>query len=359
MKILHLIATYPPNQNGGSAYSLYRLNCSLDHINKVVLSGNVIKNNLNNYYAHDKMHKVYFHNKFSPFFLLSFLKEFFSSDIIQLSSFFFLPNFYVFILAKFYKKKVIISPRGEFFSYAFKKNKKLKSFFLSFFKFLKLSVYFHVTSNKEYEIINSIFDLKKSSIHKIHNSFEHNKFFNETRLDNILFLGRINPIKNIHCLFSVLKELNNVILTIAGPANSNYEKKYLDFLKKEIIRLKIEKKVKFVGTIYDELKFKTIAKSKILVLPSKSENFGNVVLESLAQQTPVLASYGTPWESLEEYGCGFQINFDDKDELKEKINLLINYQKKDYLKLKKNSKLFLEQFSYIRINNKWRDLYKI
>ena len=61
------------------------------------------------------------------------------------------------------------------------------------------------------------------------------------------------------------------------------------------------------------------------------------------------------FEFIEE----FWNTWHDKDELKEKINLLINYQKKDYLKLKKNSKLFLEQFSYNRINNKWRDLYKI
>ncbi|MDA7692774.1 glycosyltransferase, partial [Alphaproteobacteria bacterium] len=49
-------------------------------------------------------------------------------------------------------------------------------------------------------------------------------------------------------------------------------------------------------------------KSKVLVLPSHSENFGNVVLEALANSTPVIASKYTPWEEIEENQCGYWVD---------------------------------------------------
>ena len=42
-------------------------------------------------------------------------------------------------------------------------------------------------------------------------------------------------------------------------------------------------------------------------MPSHNENFGNVVVESLSQGTPVIASTGTPWKILEKYHAGYWI----------------------------------------------------
>ena len=46
---------------------------------------------------------------------------------------------------------------------------------------------------------------------------------------------------------------------------------------------------------------------------SKSENFGNVVVESLSQGTPVIASHGTPWQILSDKGAGWWINASPDD----------------------------------------------
>ena len=51
-------------------------------------------------------------------------------------------------------------------------------------------------------------------------------------------------------------------------------------------------------------KDKILSSSYFLVLPSLSENFGNVVLESLTQGTPVIASSKAPWKLLNEYNAG-------------------------------------------------------
>src|SRR5207249_1017724 len=47
-----------------------------------------------------------------------------------------------------------------------------------------------------------------------------------------------------------------------------------------------------------------------LVVPSHTENFGNVVAEGLAHAVPVIVSTGTPWRRLEEVGCGLWVNND-------------------------------------------------
>jgi glycosyltransferase involved in cell wall biosynthesis len=43
----------------------------------------------------------------------------------------------------------------------------------------------------------------------------------------------------------------------------------------------------------------------LFVLPSLTENFGLVVIESLAAGVPVVATHGSPWRELETEDCGW------------------------------------------------------
>ena len=357
LKIVHLVPTYYPYQSGGSAYSLYRLNCGLKNINKVVISEGIKKKKTNEHVAHDRDHKVFFHNRFSFSFFYRIVKESKKADAIQLSSFFFPPNFFAFIVAKVFKKKLIISPRGEFFEYALSRNKKQKEFFIKIFNLINISTIFHATSDEEIELIRKKIILKLKLIVKIPNSYETKYYLTETRLNQFLFLGRINPIKNIHSVFNVLKNIDDITFLIAGEANLPYEKEYLIFLKSEINRLGLQQKVNFIGKIHNEEKYKVIARSRFLILPSHSENFGNVVLESLSQGTPVIASKGTPWSILESYKCGFHIDFDKEEEINNSINSLMNLRGNDLKKVEQSSKNILGKFSKHTINEQWEKLY--
>lgn len=118
------------------------------------------------------------------------------------------------------------------------------------------------------------------------------------------FLGRLHPIKNIEVLLYALNEISMTTpchLVIMGKGDDNYER----FLREETERLNLVGKVSFMGFVDGDEKNAQLAGLSALFLPSDSENFGMVVIESLAVGTPVMASLGTPWESLETSHCGW------------------------------------------------------
>src|SRR5690606_14618798 len=123
-----------------------------------------------------------------------------------------------------------------------------------------------------------------------------------------LFIGRIHPIKAIHKLLTALNlslefKSSAFEFVIAGVPELRHQGYYNDLLTR-IEEFGLQSKVRFVGQVNNKDKEKLYAESFFTFLPSETENFGNVVLESLNQGTPVVASLGTPWDILENKKCG-------------------------------------------------------
>ena len=78
------------------------------------------------------------------------------------------------------------------------------------------------------------------------------------------------------------------------------------------------------------------------IMPSHTENFGMVVLESLAQSTPVITSKGTPWASLEEERIGFWIS-NEPEILAAKIDEILTMSKAEYEGYRGRSRGFVER----------------
>ncbi|MEP6796447.1 MAG: glycosyltransferase [Saprospiraceae bacterium] len=102
----------------------------------------------------------------------------------------------------------------------------------------------------------------------------------------LIFIGRIDPKKNLELILKALKEMGNsnrISLDIVGSGDKNY----VDKLKKFADEIP---NVTWRGMLDGDLKFKLLAESDLLVLLSHNENYGNVVLEALCQGTPVIIS---------------------------------------------------------------------
>lgn len=201
-----------------------------------------------------------------------------------------------------------MAPRGEFSPEALKINAIKKKYYLKLFMWLKLykNLVWQASSNKERKNIKNelgktikkisvIPDLTRfiSSKNKIFKSKPHGYF-------RLLFLSRISPMKNLDFLLQVLKDVNESIeLSIYGPKEDlRYWKKCIDLindLPKNII-------VNIYGVASKQELPKIFKSHDLFILPTKGENFGHVIIESLSAGLPVLISDKTPWLNNQKAG---------------------------------------------------------
>jgi glycosyltransferase involved in cell wall biosynthesis len=108
----------------------------------------------------------------------------------------------------------------------------------------------------------------------------------------ILFVGRINWVKNLDLLLSALavvrRQRPGSVLVCAGPDNEGYQ----SVLEKQAKSLGIAEQVVFTGMLQGEDLKSAYARADALALVSQKENFGHAAAEALACGIPVVLSSG-------------------------------------------------------------------
>lgn len=126
----------------------------------------------------------------------------------------------------------------------------------------------------------------------------------------VLFLSRLSPQKGLDMLIGAWDRITDqhpeAMLVIAGPDYEGYERN----VRQWVSTRKSPSSVLLTGLVVGELKWSLYARASFFVLPSYTENFGNVVTEALAAGTPVIASQATPWSVLRERDLGAWIPVD-------------------------------------------------
>ncbi|MEY3142720.1 MAG: hypothetical protein RLY21_1213 [Planctomycetota bacterium] len=109
----------------------------------------------------------------------------------------------------------------------------------------------------------------------------------------LVFLGRIAPVKNLDFLLEVLSTVKrDVELTIYGLRDVP---EYWSRCESMLGALPANVRASYAGEVKPDDVFSAFGKHDLFVFPSRGENFGHVVLESLSAGTPVLVSDQTPW----------------------------------------------------------------
>jgi glycosyltransferase involved in cell wall biosynthesis len=123
----------------------------------------------------------------------------------------------------------------------------------------------------------------------------------------LVFVSRINAIKNLYFLLEVLREIKNpmISLDIFGPVE---EEVYWESCTKIVAQSKLN--VSYKGVLGQMEKEKTLWQYDYLILPTKGENFGHVIAESLCASLPVIISENTPWRNLAAENVGFDLPLD-------------------------------------------------
>jgi glycosyltransferase involved in cell wall biosynthesis len=102
----------------------------------------------------------------------------------------------------------------------------------------------------------------------------------------LLFIGRVNWEKGLDRLIAALPRIRDCDLIIAGNDEAGYQRK-LEALARHS---GVQERIKFVGAVYGARKAELLRRAAALILPSYSENFGNVVLEAMAAGCPAIVT---------------------------------------------------------------------
>ena len=122
----------------------------------------------------------------------------------------------------------------------------------------------------------------------------------------VLAFGRINWKKNLIELVRAVASTPNGRVIIAGPPEQAYDKD----LQRESAILGIAHRTSILAReVLGRDKHQLLRSCGALILPSISENFGNVVLEAMTQAKPVIVSRGVGAAKLvETHECGIVVD---------------------------------------------------
>jgi glycosyltransferase involved in cell wall biosynthesis len=102
----------------------------------------------------------------------------------------------------------------------------------------------------------------------------------------VLFLSRIHWKKGLDRLISAWQWVPDIPLVVAGNDDEGYRPKLIELARS----LGIADRVIFTGPVDDAHKWGLYESADLLVLPSYSENFGNVVAEAMTMGCPAVVS---------------------------------------------------------------------
>jgi glycosyltransferase involved in cell wall biosynthesis len=216
--------------------------------------------------------------------------------------------------------KIILSPRGMLRQSAIEFSRMKKLFFLRLFRLANMhkQVLFHCTDETEINDVSKFFGKAPSVLLSNFPSYQQPLVLPSGKKRNelkILFVGRIHPIKNLDYLLKALRPLDSQVeLTIVASVE---EQEYWKRCEELIKQLPSNIKIIFKGELPNEEVKQMLQSHDIFALPTKGENFGHAIFESLSAGRPVVISDQTPWKRLSQWKAGWDISLDDHSKFTE------------------------------------------
>ena len=217
-------------------------------------------------------------------------------DIVHLHSVFLWPTWAAARAAYAARVPYVVSPRGQLVRELIRrKSRWLKTAWIALIerRTLARAAALHVTADLEGQDVTAL----KLNLSKMvcipngvswpaqHEGFEL-KRFPLIRSPYALYLGRINWKKGLDRLVRAWQWVPDLTLIIAGNDDEGYRKD----LEALVLELGVADRVRFVGPVSDANKWAVYEHAEMFVLPSYSENFGNVVAEAMAMGCPVVVT---------------------------------------------------------------------
>jgi glycosyltransferase involved in cell wall biosynthesis len=360
LKLLIITPTYLPAYHvGGPIFQIKQFSDQLKKrkfYHKILTTSQSLtfskKKEIDVYYFNSYLKNLYFSLSLIIF-LIKNIKKFNKVYIVSCFNFFSTISC---IFCKIYKIDYFLSPRGSLMKESINaKNKIIKIIWIYLFEIFNINNAKRIIFSSVYEKneTKKIIKVKKNVI--IENFLQKKKIKNNyKKKDYLLYIGRIHPKKNLQTIIETYSNNFKFKIKIIGPGDDSF----IQYLKKIVSDNNFKKKILFFKPIYDNKKNKIYGEAKYSILLSNTENFGNTILESILNFTPVIVSNNTGLSFLvKKYNVGYVIK-PNISSLR-KIFLKIKNNKSIHRISKKKVFQILEIFNDEKIINKYLKIFYI
>ena len=213
-------------------------------------------------------------------------------------------------------KKICIAPMGCLYPSALKHKKIKKRIFIfisNVFRFYS-NVIWSASSDEESKQIRHFYGNKSNIVVAsdpvVYAPFQNGHISSERGSVRIAFISRISRVKNLDFALNVLRLLPSSIKVVFDIYGFAEDKTYLDECLKLIGSMPDHVCCTYLGSINHEKVKETLANYDCLLLPTKGENFGHAIYESLSAGLFLIISDTTIWNFLEKKGCAKCLKLD-------------------------------------------------
>ena len=222
--------------------------------------------------------------------------------------------------------KVVLAPRGMLGEGALEIKKGKKQTFLKISRIVGLfkKVYWHASTQQEADEIRAKFG-KRSKVRIAQNipmaqKLKLDEILNNKKTGSIRFIyvSRIAYKKNLHLAVKALKRIKSdkeVEFHIYGLID---EHEYWDSFKEELDKAD-HVKMEYKGVVPPSELPEIYSNADFMVLPTKHENYGHVIVEAWSNGCPVIISRNTPWKNLHIQDLGWDVDLENFDNLVEAL----------------------------------------
>lgn len=264
------------------------------------------------------------------------------------------------------REKIYLAPMGCFSSGALSQKAFKKSIFWRIFDFLNLGngITWSFTSDTERKEALCVLGEKNATDYLVATDLPR-KYEDFRRLRagqrknkgevKIVFLSRFSPQKKLDYALDLVKDLSgSVTFDLYGPIDDG---KYWASCREKIKEMPDNVKCHYRGEVTPEDVVRVLSSYDCFLLPTLGENFGHVVYEALLSGSIPVISNNTPWNEIEQRGCGFVSDLSDRDAFIEKLKKIVSmeepqialYRERGYLFSKENYSRLVEESGYKRI----------
>ncbi|MDF2448136.1 MAG: group 1 glycosyl transferase [Bacteroidota bacterium] len=260
------------------------------------------------------------------------------------------------------KSKIVLAPRGMLRDAALNVKPIKKTLFLIYAKLVGLfkGVHWQSTLREETDEIRRRIGASVQ-ISEVSNLPVTSKEISFLKKDKghlkLCFIARIVNIKNLNFAIDLLHETNNCTIEfdIFGPKEDEAYWKICEtnakFLPDSVL-------MNYCGVLQPGKIGATLSRYHALLLPTQTENFGHIIVQSLQTGRPVIISDQTPWKDLKDHNVGFDISLKNKYGFVEAVHTLAQMGQADFDKMCNDSLSYItEKLNIDKIKSQYINMF--